>query len=71
MRQFDRGPQPLSRLGDARAFVDDLAAAGGTDINRALLEAVAQVDPERPAVIIFLTDGLPTEGEVNPRAHRR
>ena len=66
VRQFDRGPQPLSRLSDARAFVSQLAAAGGTDINRALLEAVAQVDPERPAVIIFLTDGLPTEGEVNP-----
>ncbi|MCB9141799.1 MAG: VWA domain-containing protein [Anaerolineales bacterium] len=66
VRQFDRGPQPLSRLGDARAFVNDLTAAGGTDINRALLEAVAQVDPDRPAVIIFLTDGLPTEGEVNP-----
>ncbi|MCB0206627.1 MAG: VWA domain-containing protein, partial [Anaerolineae bacterium] len=66
VRQFARGPQPLSQLGDARAFVAQLAAAGGTDINRALLEAVAQVDPERPAVIIFLTDGLPTEGEVNP-----
>ncbi|MGH2619260.1 MAG: VWA domain-containing protein, partial [Anaerolineales bacterium] len=33
-----------------------------TDINRALLEAVELADRERPTFVIFLTDGLPTEG---------
>jgi hypothetical protein len=30
----------------------------------ALLEAIAGADRERPTIIIFLTDGLPTSGEV-------
>jgi Ca-activated chloride channel homolog len=46
----------------AKAWVDSLSSGGSTDINRALLEAAAIVDPERPAYLIFLTDGLPTEG---------
>jgi Ca-activated chloride channel family protein len=50
--------------GDARDFVARLEAVGSTDINRAMLEATAMVDDERPAIIIFLTDGLPTVGEV-------
>jgi Ca-activated chloride channel family protein len=67
VRQFERGPQPVSQLEAARRFVAELEAVGGTDINRALLESLAQVDPERPTVVIFLTDGLPTEGEVDAR----
>ena len=45
-------------------------AAGGTDINRAMLEALSRAESgdsqswARPTVIIFLTDGLPTEGVV-------
>lgn len=46
----------------ARAWLNSLDASGSTDINRALLEAAAMVDPERPTYLIFLTDGLPTEG---------
>lgn len=65
VRQFDRGPQSTALLQQARDFVRRLDAGGGTDINRALLEALAQVDSERPAVIIFLTDGLPTDGVVD------
>jgi Ca-activated chloride channel family protein len=57
--------QPASRRDDARNFVARLKAEGSTDINRALLEALADVDPARPATIIFLTDGLPTAGETN------
>ncbi|MEN6409238.1 MAG: hypothetical protein ABFD44_05970, partial [Anaerolineaceae bacterium] len=41
------------------------SAAGSTDINRALLEASASADAERPTYLIFLTDGLPTVGEMN------
>lgn len=66
VRQFDRGLQPNGRLPEARQFVKQLEAAGGTDINRALMEALALVEEGRPSVIIFLTDGLPTEGVVQP-----
>jgi Ca-activated chloride channel family protein len=57
--------QPVSQRGDAERFVDQIAAGGSTDINRALLEASSDADPERPAVVIFLTDGLPTVGEMD------
>jgi Ca-activated chloride channel family protein len=49
-------------------WIDKLRASGSTDINRALLEALAQLDDEdvdRPAYILFLTDGQPTQGEMN------
>ena len=44
-----------------RQYIDSLSAVGGTNISGALLEAANLVD-ERPATIIFLTDGLATEG---------
>ncbi|HSV85090.1 MAG TPA: VIT domain-containing protein [Levilinea sp.] len=49
----------------AEAWVNRLNAEGSTDINRALLEAAAVTDKERPTYLIFLTDGLPTEGETD------
>jgi len=54
--------RPASEAGKAIDWVNQLAAAGSTDINRALLEAAAVADHERPTYLIFLTDGLPTEG---------
>jgi Ca-activated chloride channel family protein len=54
--------QPASAAGEASGWVDRLSAGGSTDINRALLEAVSFTDRERPTYLIFLTDGLPTEG---------
>ncbi len=57
--------RPASARDDARSFVSRIAAEGSTDINRALLEAVKSADKERPTILIFLTDGLPTTGEVN------
>lgn len=53
----------ISEMTEARRFVRELRAGGGTNIDMALREALALVDPERPTVILFLTDGLPTEGE--------
>lgn len=64
VRSFSTRPEPLSTLPEARRFVDELRPEGSTDINRALLEAIAGADTERPTIIIFLTDGLPTSGEV-------
>ena len=70
LRQYAQRLRPASEAREAIAWVRSLEAVGGTDINRALLEALAQVDvttaassgPYRPTVLIFLTDGLPTEG---------
>jgi Ca-activated chloride channel family protein len=65
-RLFSDRPVPAARRDEGHAFVSSLAAAGSTDINRALLEGLAGADAERPTVLIFLTDGLPTAGEVDP-----
>ena len=65
-RLFSDRPIPASRRSEGHAFIAGLEAAGSTDINRALLEALAGADLERPTVLIFLTDGLPTAGETDP-----
>ncbi len=62
----------------AQGWIDDLRAGGATDINRALLEALAELDAAkgeaagagaglrpRPAYVLFLTDGQPTVGETD------
>jgi Ca-activated chloride channel family protein len=65
VRAFSNRTEPLSALPEARRFVNDLRPEGSTDINRALLEAIESSDRERPTIIIFLTDGLPTSGVVD------
>jgi Ca-activated chloride channel family protein len=62
VEMYSNGLRPASEAADARLWLDSLRAEGSTDINRALLEAAAMVDPERSTYLIFLTDGLPTEG---------
>ena len=57
--------RPASEAAEASRWVEQMGAQGSTDINRALLEAAYMVDGERPTYLIFLTDGLPTEGEVD------
>jgi Ca-activated chloride channel family protein len=57
--------RPASERDQASRFVRELAAGGGTDIHRALLEALGMSSGERPQFIIFLTDGLPTAGETD------
>jgi Ca-activated chloride channel family protein len=48
---------------DAVRFVEDFDANGGTNINEALLEALDMFrDSKRPQMVVFLTDGEPTEG---------
>ena len=45
-------------------FISKLRPLGGTNINGALLAAMQQFDrSERPRLLVFLTDGLPTVGE--------
>lgn len=64
VRAFSNGLEPVSAVPEAERFVQNLRAEGSTDINRALLEALSSLpdDSARPAIIIFLTDGLPTSG---------
>jgi Ca-activated chloride channel family protein len=57
--------RPQSEASQASAWVDRLSPVGNTDINRALLEAAAIAESGRPTYLIFLTDGLPTEGVVD------
>ena len=47
-------------------FVNSLRPTGGTNINDALLAALRQFDnSDRPKMIVFMTDGLPTVGETD------
>ncbi len=49
------------------SFVQSLRPAGGTAINQAVLVAMRQFETSnRPKILIFMTDGLPTVGETNP-----
>jgi Ca-activated chloride channel family protein len=66
---YERELVQAANPGQFKQFIESLDAVGGTNISGALLEAAAQVnreraDASRPAVIIFLTDGLATEGIV-------
>lgn len=50
----------------ALGFVEGIYAGGGTNIDGALSAALGQLaDGSRPCYVLFLTDGLPTAGEVN------
>jgi Ca-activated chloride channel family protein len=62
---YARDLVPADERGEARGFVARLEASGSTDINRALLEALSMAEGDRPTIVVFLTDGLPTVGEVD------
>lgn len=47
-------------------FVSKLQPTGGTNINDSLIAAMKQFEKsDRPKIMVFLTDGLPTVGETN------
>ena len=78
-QQYADSLRPASERKDAEEFVDGLKAVGGTNIERALTQALTQSSGKRPQVNIFLTDGLATEGvketaeiiaRVNKAAHK-
>jgi Ca-activated chloride channel homolog len=71
VRRFRDGFVAASRanLTDAREFVDELGADGGTNIAGALdaaLDAPADADNERLSLVVFMTDGVPSIGEQAP-----
>lgn len=61
-RLYAKMPQPPSEAENAIKWISELEANGGTDINAALTTALQSADTQRQTVILFLTDGLPTEG---------
>lgn len=65
VRYYDQALQSAAEASVASGWVQSLPSTGGTDINGALLAAMAMADSERPTYVIFLTDGLPTEGEID------
>ena len=68
-------PADRDHIAKAESFVDGLSAIGGTAIANALDEALYLPGaPERPSMVIFLTDGIPTVGRNvggRPRGPRR
>ncbi|MFN8676752.1 MAG: VIT domain-containing protein [Thermomicrobiales bacterium] len=62
-REYSRDLIAAENAPEAVPWVERLEATGGTDINLALLNALDMVEPERPTMVLFLTDGVATEGE--------
>ncbi|HEY9503459.1 MAG TPA: VIT and VWA domain-containing protein, partial [Pyrinomonadaceae bacterium] len=65
---METGLIPADEKGKARgeAFVKSLKPVGGTNINQSLLASVKQFsEGDRPKLLIFMTDGLPTVDETN------
>lgn len=61
-------PIEANSIGKKRGeeFVKNLKPTGGTNINDALKAALKQFDSsDRPKMLVFMTDGLPTVGESN------
>jgi Ca-activated chloride channel family protein len=51
----------------ARGWIDALQPRGGTNISEALAAALAMRGSDRLFMVVFLTDGKPTMGEVEPK----
>lgn len=67
-RLMESGMISADDAGRARGeeFVRKLRATGGTNINDALRTALKQFGAsDRPKMLVFMTDGLPTVGETN------
>lgn len=65
---MERGLIAADERGRARGveYANSLRATGGTNINDSLIAALRQFSQsERPRMIVFMTDGLPTVSETN------
>ncbi len=61
-RVFSNNMESPSQAQSAIDWVRGQEAVGGTDINGALTTALGMADKERSTTVLFLTDGLATEG---------
>ncbi|XP_024141751.1 inter-alpha-trypsin inhibitor heavy chain H2 [Oryzias melastigma] len=61
------------QIGDAKNYIQNIRPSGGTNINEALLRAVQMlvrasnqhlIDPRSVSMVIFVSDGDPTVGEI-------
>lgn len=64
VRTYADDMQSVDSVQDAANWINSQYAEGGTDINASLLTALDLSDTDRPTTVIFLTDGLATEGVV-------
>lgn len=64
-RIFSSRMESANSAPEAAQWVNGMFSEGGTDINGALLTALDFADAERPVTILFMTDGLATEGVVD------
>jgi len=65
---MERGLIAADEKGKRRGeeFVKNLRASGGTNINDSLIASLKQFEKnDRPKMLVFMTDGLPTVGETN------
>ena len=62
---YGDGLRSAEEAGTADDWVSGLAAGGSTNIDLALAEAFDRAGAGRPAYVVFLTDGLPTEGVID------
>lgn len=62
---FGDGLRPATEAAAAGEWVQRLAAGGSTNIDLALDDAFDRAEMGRPTYVVFLTDGLPTEGVVD------
>ena len=62
---YGDGLRSAEEAGTAGGWVSGLAAGGSTNIDLALAEAFDRAGAGRPAYVVFLTDGLPTEGVID------
>ncbi|MDA0353181.1 MAG: VWA domain-containing protein [Chloroflexi bacterium] len=68
VRVFGKGLERADRADAAIDYVDGLDAGGGTNIADSLTTAFDLLSGDRPATVIFVTDGLPTVGVENTDA---
>ena len=62
-------PSPANEKAKKKAleFVSKIEAEGGTNLHDALVSALDFKEEKRMPIILFLTDGLPTIGETDPK----
>ena len=68
VRSFAPELQPArrDRIDAARAFLEATVARGRTNIDGALTAGLAGTSGNRPRIMVFVTDGAPTAGELDP-----
>jgi Ca-activated chloride channel family protein len=61
-RNFSNQLEAPALVEDAIDWIRSMEAIGGTDVNAGMTAALELADPERPTTILFLSDGVATEG---------